>query len=393
MTSYSADGIQVLTSVEAVRKRPGMYIGNTGPRGLHHLVYEVANNSINEALAGYCTHIEVDINADGSVTVTDDARGIPTDINPQTGQSFLETVMTCLYIDGKCGSGGYKVSGGLHGIVLLAVVNALSEWLEVTVWRDWQVYTQRYERGIKVAELTAKPSQENRTGTSVTLKPDPEIFKTGVEFDFTTLASRLQELAYLNAGLKITLSDRRLDFDGSELRVEIYHYQEGIREYVARINRGKQLLHEEIIYGQEECDRVRVEVAFQWRADDDQVHLLSFANQVRTIDDGTHVAGMKAALINTTKALARKQSKIQSDRPHLSWKHLQDGLTCIISVNLPDPDYEGATLTKLANPEVRKIVYSLVKKVFSEYLEFRPGLAETILGRGQTRHDRPHPQI
>src|SRR4028119_921626 len=240
-SSYSADQIQVLEGLEPVRKRPGMYIGTTGPRGLHHLVYEVVDNSIDEALAGYCTHIEIDINADGSVTVTDDGRGIPTGIVAKTGKSGIETVMTELHAGGKFGGGGYKVSGGLHGVGI-SVVNALSEWVEVTVWRETKVHTQRFERGVPKTELVAKPYKEARTGTSVAFLPDTQIFSTGIEFDYTTVAGRLRELAYLNAGVRITFTDSRLP----EPRVETYHYEGGIQEYVAYMNREKEPLHEEI---------------------------------------------------------------------------------------------------------------------------------------------------
>jgi DNA gyrase subunit B len=375
-SSYSADQIQVLEGLDPVRKRPGMYIGSTGPRGLHHLVYEVVDNSIDEALAGYCTHIEVDINADGSVTVTDDGRGIPTDTHPTTGKSALETVMTVLHAGGKFGGGGYKVSGGLHGVGV-SVVNALSEWVEVTVWREEQVHTQRYERGNPVTDLIGKPSKEARTGTSVIFKPDTQIFTTGIEFDYTTLAGRLRELAYLNAGVKMTFTDNRV----TPTRVETYHYEGGIQEYVAYMNREKEPLHEEIIYIQGERSNIQVEVALQWCVDAYSDNLLGFANNIRTIDGGTHLEGLKAVLTRTMNAVARKRNKIKESEANLGGENVREGLTGVISVKVPDPEFEGQTKTKLGNTEVRGIVDSLVGEVLTEYLEFRPGVADSILDK------------
>jgi len=380
-SSYSADQIQVLEGLEPVRKRPGMYIGTTGPRGLHHLVYEVVDNSVDEALAGYCTHVEVDLNAGGSVTVTDDGRGIPTDTHPHTGKSALETVMTVLHAGGKFGGGGYKVSGGLHGVGI-SVVNALSEMVEVTVWRDKQVYLQRFERGLPVTELQAKPYKEPRTGTSVTFKPDPEIFTGSTEFDFITLAGRLRELAYLNAGVKIVFTDHRLELlKQNEPQVEIYEYKGGIREYIAYMNRDKQPLHEEIIYVQGERNHVQLEVSLQWCVDAYTDNLLGFANNIRTVDGGTHLEGLKAVLTRTMNAIARKRNKIKENEANLSGEHVREGLTGIISVKVPDPEFEGQTKTKLGNTEVRGIVDSLVGEVLTEYLEFRPGVADAVLDK------------
>ena len=380
-SSYSAAQIQVLEGLEPVRKRPGMYIGTTGPRGLHHLVYEVVDNSIDEALAGYCTHVEVDINADGSVTVTDDGRGIPTDIHPQTGKSALETVLTVLHAGGKFGSGGYKVSGGLHGVGI-SVVNALSEKIEVTVWRDKKVHVQRYERGIPVTELEASPYKEERTGTSVTFKPDPEIFTTDTQFDYTTIASRLRELAYLNAGVKITFTDNRLELLKSGTpRVETYEYKGGIREYIAYMNSDKQPLHEEIVFVAGERNNVQVEVALQWCTDAYTDNILGFANNIRTVDGGTHLEGLKAVLTRTLNAIARKRNKIKENEPNLSGEHVREGLTGVISVKVPDPEFEGQTKTKLGNTEVRGIVDSLVGEALTEYLEFRPPVADSILDK------------
>ncbi len=380
-SSYSAAQIQVLEGLEPVRKRPGMYIGTTGPRGLHHLVYEVVDNSIDEALAGYCTHVEVDLNADGSVTVTDDGRGIPTDIHPQTGKSALETVLTVLHAGGKFGSGGYKVSGGLHGVGV-SVVNALSEKIEVTVWRDKKVHVQRYERGIPVTELEASPYKEERTGTSVTFKPDPQIFTTDTQFDYTTIASRLRELAYLNAGVKITFTDNRLELLKSGTpRVETYEYKGGIREYIAYMNSDKQPLHEEIVFVAGERNNVQVEVALQWCTDAYTDNILGFANNIRTVDGGTHLEGLKAVLTRTLNAIARKRNKIKENEPNLSGEHVREGLTGVISVKVPDPEFEGQTKTKLGNTEVRGIVDSLVGEALTEYLEFRPPVADAILDK------------
>ncbi|HAJ60984.1 MAG TPA: intein-containing DNA gyrase subunit B, partial [Cyanobacteria bacterium UBA8543] len=373
-SSYSADQIQVLEGLEPVRKRPGMYIGTTGPRGLHHLVYEVVDNSIDEALAGHCTHIEIDINADGSVTVTDDGRGIPIGIVSKTGKSALETVMTVLHAGGKFGGGGYKVSGGLHGVGI-SVVNALSEWVEVTVWLDKRVHTQRYERGIPVTELIAKPSKEDRTGTSVSFMPDIQIFTTGIEFDYTTLAGRLRELAYLNAGVRITFTDNRL----AQPRIETYHYEGGIQEYVAYMNREKEPLHEEIIYIQGERNDIQIEVALQWCVDAYSDNLLGFANNIRTIDGGTHLEGLKTVLTRTMNAIARKRNKIKESEANLGGENVREGLTGVISVKVPNPEFEGQTKTKLGNTEVRGIVDSLVGEILTEYLDFHPAVADAII--------------
>jgi len=375
MTSnYGAEQIQVLEGLEPVRKRPGMYIGTTGPRGLHHLVYEVVDNSIDEALAGYCTHIEVDIKADGSVSVTDDGRGIPTDVHPTTGKSALETVLTILHAGGKFGSGGYKVSGGLHGVGI-SVVNALSAWVDVTVWRDHKVHTQRYERGIPVTELVSSPSQEDKTGTRVNFLPDTEIFSQGIEFDYSTLSGRLRELAYLNAGVKITFSDYRPE----EPHIETYCYEGGIKEYVAYMCREKETLHKDIIYVSGEKNGINIEVAFQWCIDAYSDNILGFANNIRTIDGGTHLEGLKAVLTRTLNNVARKRNKIKENEPNLAGENVREGLTAVISVKVPEPEFEGQTKTKLGNTEVRGIVDSLVGETLNEYLEQNPQVADTII--------------
>jgi DNA gyrase subunit B len=378
-TNYGADQIQVLEGLEPVRKRPGMYIGSTGPRGLHHLVYEVVDNAVDEALAGYCKHIEISLNADGSVSVTDDGRGIPTDIHPRTGKSALETVLTVLHAGGKFGGGGYKVSGGLHGVGV-SVVNALSEWVEVTVWREQQVFTQRFERGAPIGELKAKPKSGDRTGTSVTFKPDTQIFTTGIEFDFDTISNRVRELAYLNAGVEVTFTDLRLELlKNGQPREVRFHYAGGIKEYVTYINSEKQALHDDVIFVESERDGVQVEAALQWCSDAYSDNLLGFANNIRTVDGGTHLEGLKAVLTRTMNTIARKRNKRKDNEGNLAGENIREGLTGIISVKVPDPEFEGQTKTKLGNTEVRGIVDTLVGETLNEYLEFNPSVADAIL--------------
>ncbi|MCG8362512.1 MAG: DNA topoisomerase (ATP-hydrolyzing) subunit B [Pseudanabaenales cyanobacterium] len=378
-TDYGAEQIQVLEGLEPVRKRPGMYIGSTGPRGLHHLVYEVVDNAVDEALAGYCNHIQISLNADGSVTVTDDGRGIPTDIHSRTGKSALETVMTVLHAGGKFGGGGYKVSGGLHGVGI-SVVNALSEWVEVKVWRDKKLHTQRFERGAPITGLEVQPESSRRSGTSVSFMPDTQIFTTGIEFDFDTIAGRVRELAYLNAGVEITFTDYRLELlKQDEPKVLTFHYAGGIQEYIAYINSDKQALHDEIIYVQGDRDGVQVEAALQWSADAFSDNLLGFANNIRTIDGGTHLEGLKAVLTRTMNSIARKRNKRKDNESNLAGENIREGLTGIISVKVPDPEFEGQTKTKLGNTEVRGIVDSLVGETLTEYLDFHPNVADAIL--------------
>jgi DNA gyrase subunit B len=382
MTSnYGAEQIQVLEGIEHVRKRPGMYIGSTGPRGLHHLVYEVVDNSVDEALAGHCKQIDVSINSDGSVTVVDDGRGIPTDIHSKTGKSALETVMTVLGAGGKFGGGGYKVSGGLHGVGI-SVVNALSEWVEVKVWRNQKEHTQRFERGVPQGDLQAEPTTQTHTGTSVSFLPDRTIFTTGIEFEYAILAGRLRELGFLNGGVKITFSDHRQ----AEPYVETYYYEGGIKEYVGYMNRDKQPIHEEIIYIQGERNNVQVQAALQWCSDAYSDNLLGFANNIRTIDGGTHLEGLKTVLTRSMNAIARKRGKLKDikskdDDAKLAGENIREGLTCVLSVKVPDPEFEGQTKTKLGNTEVRGIVDSLVGEVLTEYLEFRPNVADAILDK------------
>jgi DNA gyrase subunit B len=376
-TSYDADQIQVLEGLEAVRKRPGMYIGSTGPKGLHHLVYEVVDNSIDEALAGFCTHIEVDINPDGSITVTDDGRGIPTGIHSKTGKSALETVMTVLHAGGKFGGdgSGYKVSGGLHGVGI-SVVNALSKIVEVTVWRDQKVHQQRYQQGKPQGKLEVKPNKEQpkRTGTSVHFVPDETIFTETTIFEYDVLSKRLKELAYLNAGIRITFSDNR-----EEQRQDTFCYEGGIKEYVEYMNREKDALHEDIIYVNKEKNGVTVEVALQWCIDAYSDNLLGFANNIRTIDGGTHLEGLKTVLTRTMNSFARKRNKLKESDSNLGGENIREGLTGVVSVKVPDPEFEGQTKTKLGNTEVRGIVDSLVGEVLTEYLEFNLSIGDSII--------------
>ncbi len=280
---------------------------------------------------------------------------------------------------GKFGGGGYKVSGGLHGVGI-SVVNALSEWVEVTVWRENKIHKQRYERGIPVTELVAEPSEENRTGTSVSFLPDLQIFTTGIEFDYTTLSGRLRELAYLNAGVKMTFTDRRLELIKSgEPRIETYCYEGGIKEYIAYMNADKQPLHEEVIYVQGHRNDVHIEVALQWCVDAYNDNVLGFANNIRTIDGGTHLEGLKTVLTRTMNTIARKRNKLKENDSNLGGENVREGLTGVISVKVPNPEFEGQTKTKLGNTEVRGIVDSLVGEVLTEYLEFRPNVADAIL--------------
>ncbi len=379
--NYGASQIQVLEGLEAVRKRPGMYIGTTGPRGLHHLVYEVVDNSVDEALAGHCSHIEVTLNEDGSVTVSDDGRGIPTDVHPRTGKSALETVMTVLHAGGKFGGGGYKVSGGLHGVGI-SVVNALSEWVEAQVWRNNKLYTQRFERGIAVTELVEHSCDRTKTGTQMTFLPDVQIFTSGTEFDYKILTNRFRELAYLNAGVQLIFTDKRLALLGlDEPKVEVYYYEGGIREYISYMNSDKTPLNEEIIYVQGERNSIQIEVAFQWCTDAYTDNLLGFANNIRTIDGGTHLEGLKAVLTRTINSVARKRNKIKENMPNLGGEHIREGLTAVISVKVPDPEFEGQTKTKLGNPEVRGVVESLVGEVLTEYFEFQPSVLDLVLDK------------
>jgi len=377
---YGAEQIQVLEGLEPVRKRPGMYIGSTGPRGLHHLVYEVVDNSVDEALAGHCDHIEIVLRADGSALISDNGRGIPTDIHPRTGKSALETVLTVLHAGGKFGSGGYKVSGGLHGVGI-SVVNALSEWVNVTVYRDGSEFNQRFEKGVSKGELetkkqTGKPSKK---GTTICFKPDKTIFSGGIEFEYTLLSSRLRELAYLNGGVKIVFRDERNKLSDGSFKEEIYLYQGGIKEYVQYMNAEKESIHPEIIYVDSQKENVYVEAALQWCSDVYSDNILGFANNIRTIDGGTHIEGLKTVLTRTFNNLAKKRGKRKDIEKNLAGENIREGLTVVLSVKVPDPEFEGQTKTKLGNTEVRGIVDSLIGEALTKFMEFNPGILDLIL--------------
>jgi DNA gyrase subunit B len=378
--AYGAEQIQVLEGLEPVRKRPGMYIGTTGPRGLHHLVYEVVDNSVDEALAGHCDAIVVTLHADGSASVTDNGRGIPTDIHPRTGRSALETVLTVLHAGGKFGSGGYKVSGGLHGVGI-SVVNALSEWVEVTVHRQGQVHRQRFERGLPIGTLVSEDAPDAHTGTAVRFLPDLEIFSGGIAFDYHTLSARLRELAYLNGGVRIVFRDERAAATNAagEAHEEIYHYEGGIKEYVAYMNAEKDPLHAEIIYVNATKDGVQVEAALQWCVDAYSDSILGFANNIRTVDGGTHIEGLKTVLTRTLNTFAKKRGKRKDADTNLAGENIREGLTAVLSVKVPEPEFEGQTKTKLGNTEVRGIVDTTVGEALGEYLEFNPQVIDLIL--------------
>ena len=381
--AYGAEQIQVLEGLEPVRKRPGMYIGSTGPRGLHHLVYEVVDNAVDEALAGHCDLIQVVLGEDGSAFISDNGRGIPTDVHPRTGKSALETVLTVLHAGGKFGDGGYKVSGGLHGVGV-SVVNALSEWVQVTVRRQGQIHRQRFERGAPIGSLESEPlaaDEVDATGTSVCFKPDSQIFTVGIIFDYATLSARLRELAYLNGGVRIVFRDEResaRDADGAP-HEETYFYQGGIKEYVSYMNKEKEALHPEIIYVDAEKDGVQVEAALQWCSDAYSDSILGFANNIRTVDGGTHIEGLKTVLTRTLNAFAKKLGKRKEADSNLAGENIREGLTAVLSVKVPEPEFEGQTKTKLGNTEVRGIVDNLVGESLSQFLEFNPSVIGLIL--------------
>lgn len=368
---YTAESITVLKGLEAVRKRPAMYIGDIGQRGLHHLVYEVVDNSIDEALAGYCKNIAVTINKDGSVTVEDDGRGIPTDIHPLEKKSALEVVMTVLHAGGKFDKSSYKVSGGLHGVGV-SVVNALSEVLEVSVYRDGKVFYQKYKRGDAV-EPVKVIGKESKTGTTTTFMPDREIFKNR-NFKFETLADRMRELAFLNSEITINLKDKR---DGTE---EVFHYNGGITEFVRYIDGTRKTLAKDPIYVSGEREGVAVEVAFEY-CDDYRENLFSYVNDINTIEGGTHVSGFRSALTRTLKSYADKNNLVKSDKVNLTGDDFREGLTVVISTKVPEPQFEGQTKTKLGNGEVESIVQTVVNDKLSEYLEENPGIAKRIIER------------
>ena len=370
-SEYSADQIQILEGLEAVRKRPGMYIGSTSVRGLHHLVYEIVDNSVDEALAGYCSHIEVQINADNSITVQDDGRGIPVDIQKKAGLPAVEVVFTILHAGGKFGGGGYKVSGGLHGVGS-SVVNALSEWLEVEICRDGKVYKQRYERGKTMYPLkVVGECAPDKHGTRVVFLPDKEIFEETV-YDYDTLKVRLRETAFLTKNLKITLRDDR------EVKHEkTFHYEGGIKEFVTYLNRSNEKLYEPVIYCEGIKDKVFVEVAMQHN-DSYTENIYTFVNNINTPEGGTHLAGFKSALTKTFNDYAKKNKLLKENEPALSGEDIREGLTAIISVKIEEPQFEGQTKQKLGNSEARAAVDAIVSEQLTYFLEQNPAVAKII---------------
>jgi len=369
-SDYTAETIHVLKGLEAVRKRPAMYIGDVGVRGLHHLVYEVVDNSIDEALAGYCKNIEVTINKDGSVSVLDDGRGIPVDIHPEEKKSALEVVMTVLHAGGKFDKRVYKVSGGLHGVGV-SVVNALSEWLVAEVYRDGKIYRQKYERGVPVTPVEVVGTTDKR-GTKVTFLPDKLIFKN-IKFDFERLSERMRELAFLNPDVTITLEDKRTG------QKEVYHYTGGIVEFVKYVNSTKKPLHSDVIYINGEKEGVYVDVGIQYTEEYTDT-ILSYVNDINTIEGGTHVSGFKSALTRTLNTYAQKNNLLKS-KIELTGDDFREGLTAIISVKVPEPQFEGQTKTKLGNSEVKSIVESIVADGLMDYLERNPSTARKILDK------------
>ncbi|MBQ3797910.1 MAG: DNA topoisomerase (ATP-hydrolyzing) subunit B [Butyrivibrio sp.] len=374
---YGADQIQILEGLEAVRKRPGMYIGTTASRGLHHLVYEIVDNSVDEALAGFCDHIEVTINKDNTIIVQDNGRGIPVDVNHKSGLTGVEVVFTILHAGGKFGGGGYKVSGGLHGVGA-SVVNALSEWLEVQVTRGGKVYQQRYERGkvcYPLKEVGTAP--ENQTGTRVYFKPDAEIFRETTDFEYSILKQRLREMAFLTKGLKITLTDMRVGEDEEPVK-QTFHYEGGIKEFVQYLNKSKTPLYTDIMYFDGNKNNVQVEVSFQHN-DSYNESIYTFVNNINTPEGGTHLEGFKAALTKTFNDYARANKMLKDNEENLTGEDIREGLTAIISVKIEDPQFEGQTKQKLGNSEARGAVASIVGEQLTYYLEQNPNVAKQIL--------------
>ena len=373
-TEYGADQIQILEGLEAVRKRPGMYIGSTSIRGLHHLVYEIVDNAVDEALAGFCDVIDVKIQEDNSITVIDNGRGIPVGINHKAGIPAVEVVFTILHAGGKFGGGGYKVSGGLHGVGA-SVVNALSEWLEVTIYHEGKVYRQRYERGKTIYKLKViGECEQEKTGTMVSFLPDKEIFEETV-FDFDTLKQRFREMAFLTKGLKIRLTDER----GEKELVKEFHYEGGIKEFVTYLNRSKEALYPEIIYYEGNKDGVAVEVAMQHN-DSYNETTYGFVNNITTPEGGTHVVGFRNALTKTFNEYARK-NKLLKENEKLAGEDIREGLTAIISVKIEEPQFEGQTKQKLGNSEARGAVDAVVSRTLEIFLEQNPSVAKTIVDK------------
>jgi DNA gyrase subunit B len=369
---YGGDQIQILEGLEAVRKRPGMYIGSTSSRGLHHLVYEIVDNAVDEALAGYCTQITVEINKDGTATITDNGRGIPVDINHKSGRPAVEVVFTVLHAGGKFGGGGYKVSGGLHGVGA-SVVNALSNWLEVKVRRNGHVYQQRYERGKVMYDLKVVGNcGESQTGSQITFQPDDTIFDD-VVFDYDTLKQRLREMAFLTKGLRITLRDNR----GEEVREHTFHYEGGIKEFVTYLNKGKTPLYNDVIYCEGMRDDIYVEVAMQHN-DSFNESTFSFVNNIITPEGGMHLSGFRNALTKTFNAYAKANKILKDSDPPLSGEDIREGMTAIISIKISEPQFEGQTKQKLGNSEARGAVDGIVSEQLKIYLEQNPAVAKSI---------------
>ncbi|MBG9541436.1 DNA topoisomerase (ATP-hydrolyzing) subunit B [Cytobacillus firmus] len=372
--SYDENQIQVLEGLEAVRKRPGMYIGSTSAKGLHHLVWEIVDNSIDEALAGYCTEINVIIEKDNSITVVDNGRGIPVGIHEKMGRPAVEVIMTVLHAGGKFGGGGYKVSGGLHGVGA-SVVNALSTELEVFVHRDGKKYYQKFERGVPSADLEVI-GEADHTGTTIHFKPDGEIFTETLEYDYETLANRIRELAFLNRGLTITIEDKREENKKNE-----YMYEGGIKSYVEHLNRTKEVLHEEPIFIEGEREGITVEVSIQYN-DGYTSNIYSFANNINTYEGGTHESGFKTALTRVINDYARKSGLFKDNDANLSGEDVREGLTAIVSVKHPDPQFEGQTKTKLGNSEVRTATDTIFAEALEKFLLENPSVAKKIVEKG-----------
>ena len=372
---YDASQIQVLEGLEAVRKRPGMYIGSTSSAGLHHLVWEIVDNSIDEALAGFATHIEIEITKENHIRVTDDGRGIPVDIQEKTGRPAVETVFTVLHAGGKFGGGGYKVSGGLHGVGA-SVVNALSTDLTVQVFKDGNIYEQSYKRGAVLEDLKII-GKTDKHGTSVYFVPDPEIFQETTVFEFDKLANRVRELAFLNKGLKLTITD----FRPEEPVKKSFCYEGGIKSYVEHLNKSKQVLFEEPIYVEGEQDGIQVEVAMQYTSGY-HTNLLSFTNNIHTYEGGTHESGMKTALTRVINDYARRQKLMKENEEKLSGEDVREGLTAVVSIKHPDPQFEGQTKTKLGNSEARTITDRLFSTHFDKFLMENPQVARKIVEKG-----------
>jgi DNA gyrase subunit B len=372
--SYDENQIQVLEGLEAVRKRPGMYIGSTSAKGLHHLVWEIVDNSIDEALAGYCSEINVIIEKDNSITVVDNGRGIPVGIHEKMGRPAVEVIMTVLHAGGKFGGGGYKVSGGLHGVGA-SVVNALSTELEVFVHRDGKKHYQKFERGVPSADLEVI-GETDHTGTTIHFKPDSEIFTETLEYDYETLANRIRELAFLNRGLTITIEDKRVENKKNE-----YMYEGGIKSYVEHLNRTKEVLHEEPIFIEGEREGITVEVSIQYN-DGYTSNIYSFANNINTYEGGTHESGFKTALTRVINDYARKSGLFKDNDANLSGEDVREGLTAIVSVKHPDPQFEGQTKTKLGNSEVRTATDTIFAEALEKFLLENPSVAKKIVEKG-----------